>query len=556
MTEKKEESISIRETMYYDIVIVGAGPAGLSSAIHLKQLALERGAELSVCVLEKGSEPGAHIMSGAVMDPRAMNELLPEWQKKISSLITPVDEDRFLFLSEKKAYQTPGWMLPQALKNTGNQLISLSRLVRWLAEQAELLGVDIFPGFAATEILYTESGAVKGVATGEAGIGRDGKKTSAYQPGVEILAAYTFFAEGARGQLGRQLTERFSLDKDCDPQSYAISLKEIWQVQPEVHQPGLVIHSAGWPLDNKTYGGSFIYHMADNRIAVGLTVGLSYENPYLSPYSEFQRFKTHPAVRRFFEGGKRLEYGARVIAAGGLQALPELIFPGGALLGCNAGFMNGARLKGIHTAIKSGMLSAKSAFEAVEQKKQHDLLHAYPRLFRQSWIYQELYQARNFKPWMSKGLLTGTLMYGIDQLVFRGRAPWTLHRRLPDYACLKPAAESQVIFYEKPDNVLEFEILSSLYFSGTHHEENQPPHLLLRDKTIPVKINLAQYAGPESRYCPAAVYEFVKDTDGLPYLRINASNCLHCKACDIKDPMQNIIWVAPEGGGGPHYQDM
>ncbi len=542
--------------MAYDIVIVGAGPAGLSAAIRLKQLSLEKGRELSVCVLEKGSEPGAHIISGAIMDPKALDELLPGWRESGAPLFMPVSEDRFLFLSRAKAFQTPAALLPPAMKNTGNGLVSLSRLVRWLAGQAEALGVDVFPGFAATEILYSEQGAVKGVAIGSVGIGKDGKKTPAYQPGVEILAAYTLFAEGARGQLGRQLVAQFSLDAACDPQSYAISLKEIWQVRPEVHQAGLVIHTAGWPLDKATYGGTFLYHMPENRVAIGMMAGLDYGNPYLSPYAEFQRFKTHPAIGCFLDGGECIEYGARAIAAGGLQALPSLVFPGGALVGCNAGFMNGARLKGIHTAIKSGMLAAESAWGAVEEGRSQDILETYPSLFRQSWLHEELYRARNFKPWMGKGLLPGAFMFGFDQVVLRGKAPWTLHRSRPDYAGLKTAASCQPYPYDKPDDVLKQDILSSLYLSGTHHAENQPSHLLLKDDAIPVAVNLKQYAGPESRYCPAAVYEFVTNHEGTSHLRIHAANCLHCKTCDIKDPTQNITWVAPEGGDGPEYQNM
>jgi len=541
--------------MDYDIVIVGAGPAGLAAAIRLKQLSGKTGRELSVCVLEKGSEPGAHIISGAVMDPKALDELLPGWQQKMPPPFIPVSRDHFLLLSWEKEFPIPTTLLPESLKNTGSCVLSLSRLVRWLAEQAEMLGVDIFPGFAATEILYSEKGVVKGVATGAVGIGKAGEKTSRYQPGVEILASHTLFAEGARGQLGEELVSRFFLDRGRDPQSYAISLKEVWKVPPEVHEPGLIIHTAGWPLDGATYGGGFLYHMPDNRVAVGLMVGLAYENPYLSPYSEFQRFKAHPTVARFLERGECLEYGARTLAAGGLQALPEIAFPGGALIGCNAGFMNGARLKGIHTAIKSGMLAAQAVFEASGTPEWQMVPEAYFRLFRQSWLYGELYRARNFKPWISKGLFSGGLMFGIDQIVLRGKAPWTLHRSRPDHECLKPAASCQP-FSGQPEAMSRQEMLASLYLSGTHHEENQPSHLFLKDKTIPVAVNLARYAGPESRYCPAAVYEFVPDAEGVPHLRINASNCLHCKTCDIKDPTQNIVWGAPEGGDGPEYQEM
>lgn len=555
MAENKQQPSELRDTMDYDVMIVGAGPAGLAAAIRLKQLARANGRELSVCVLEKGSEPGAHIISGAVMDPKALDELLPGWEQKGAPPSVRVSTDRFLLLGEKKALPIPGVLLPRSLKNAGNRVLSLSRLVRWLAEQAEMLGVDVFSGFAATEILYSENGEVKGVATGEAGIGRDGEKTARYQPGVEILAACTLFAEGARGQLGKELIARFSLDAGKDPQSYAISLKEVWQVRNDVHEPGLVIHTAGWPLDQATYGGGFLYHLPGNRIAVGLMVGLAYENPWLSPYGEFQRFKAHPAVARFLEGGQCLEYGARALAAGGLQALPELAFPGGALIGCNAGFMNGARLKGIHTAIKSGVLAAEAAFETLSAARKTNLFQAYSRLFAQSWLFDELYRARNFKPSMSRGLWTGGLVFGFDQVVLRGKAPWTLHRSRPDHDCLKPAAACQPFSYEKRESMGQ-EILASLYLSGTHHEENQPSHLLLKDEAIPVALNLAKYAGPESRYCPAGVYEFVKDEKGVAHLRITAANCLHCKTCDIKDPAQNIVWVAPEGGDGPEYQDM
>lgn len=555
MGENRQPPSDVRDRLDYDIVIVGAGPAGLAAAIRLKQLAAAKGSDLSVCVLEKGSEPGAHIISGAVMDTKALDELLPGWQQKGAPPSVPVSADRFLLLSRKKALAVPGSMLPRSLKNTGNRVLSLSRLVRWLAEQAEALGVDVFPGFAATEILYSENGEVKGVATGPAGIGRDGKKTSYYQPGVEIVAAYTLFAEGARGQLGKELIARFSLDDGRDPQSYAISLKEVWQVHDDVYEPGLVIHTAGWPLDHATYGGGFLYHLPGNRVAVGLMVGLAYDNPWLSPYGEFQRFKAHPAVARFLDKGECLEYGSRALAAGGLQALPEPAFPGGALIGCNAGFMNGARLKGIHTAIKSGMLAAEAAFEAWGTGRKQDRLQTYSQRFKQSWLFNELYRARNFKPWMSKGLYPGGMMFGVDQVILRGKAPWTLHRSIPDHDTLKPAASCRPLSYEQ-EGIPGQEILSSLYLSGTHHEENQPSHLLLKDEQIPVKVNLAKYTGPETRYCPAAVYEFATDAQGQPHLRITASNCLHCKTCDIKDPTQNIVWVAPEGGDGPEYQDM
>jgi electron-transferring-flavoprotein dehydrogenase len=544
-----------RESMEFDIVIVGAGPAGLAAAIRLKQLAAQHQREVSVCIVEKGSEVGAHILSGAVMDPRAMSELFPDWKEKGAPLNTPVSEDQFLFLSENGAHKVPTWLLPNCFQNHGNYVISLANVCRWLGQQAEAMGVDIYPGFAAAEVLYHADGRVKGVATGAMGIAKDGQPGDNYQQGMELHAKYTFFAEGCRGHLGKQLEQKFNLRAGKDPQVYGIGLKELWDIKPEQHQAGLVIHSAGWPLDNATYGGSFLYHMENNQVAVGYVVGLAYANPYLSPFEEFQRYKTHPAIRKFFEGGKRVAYGARAITAGGLQSLPKLIFPGGCLIGDDAGFLNASRIKGSHAAMKSGMLAAESAFLALGEEAPQAELSDYPRAFEASWLHDELHRARNFKPWMSKGLYTGTLMVGIDQIVFGGKAPWTLHHGHADHETLTKKFEAAPIVYPKPDGVLTFDRLSSVFVSNTNHEENQPAHLTLKNAGVPVNVNLALYDGPEQRYCPAGVYEFV-ESDGGKRLQINAQNCVHCKTCDIKDPTQNIVWVTPEGGGGPNYPNM
>jgi len=550
------EQYGPREAMEYDVVIVGGGPAGLAAAIRLKQLAQEAGREVSVCVLEKGGELGAHILSGAVMDPRALTELLPDWKELGAPLNTPVTEDRLLMLTETRALQTPDMLMLPSLKNHGNYVISLGNLVRWLGQQAEGLGVEIFPGFPAAEVLYNDDGSVKGVATGNLGVNRHGEPTDAFQLGMELHAKYTLFAEGSRGHLGKQLIARYDLAKDRDPQTYAIGIKELWEIDPAKHQPGLVIHTAGWPLATDTYGGSFLYHMENNQVVVGFIVGLAYQNPYLSPYEEFQRYKTHPAIRTFFEGGKRISYGARAITAGGLQSLPKTVFPGGALVGCDAGFLNTSRIKGSHAAIKTGMLAAEAAFEALGAGRQHDELAAYPAAFAQSWLHEELHVARNFKPWMSRGLVLGSIMAGIDQIVFKGKAPWTLHHQHADHECLRPAADYSPIAYPKPDGKLTFDRLSSVFISNTNHAEDQPVHLTLKNPAIPVEVNLATFAGPEQRYCPAGVYEFVKTDEGRDRLQINAQNCVHCKTCDIKDPTQNIVWVTPEGGGGPNYPNM
>ncbi|MES2741481.1 MAG: electron transfer flavoprotein-ubiquinone oxidoreductase [Pseudomonadota bacterium] len=550
------EQYGPRETMEYDVVIVGGGPAGLSAAIKLKQLATSQGRKVSVCVLEKGGELGAHILSGAVIDPRALAELFPNWKELGAPLNTAVTEDQVLFLTETKAYKTPGFMVPACLENHGNYIVSLANVVRWLGQQAEAAGVDIFPGFPAAEILYDQQGAVTGVVTGNMGIKRNGEPGPDFQLGMELHAKYTLFAEGARGHLGRQLMSKFDLNKGKDPQSYGIGIKELWEIDPAKHRPGLVIHSSGWPLDSKTYGGSFLYHLENNQVMIGFVVGLNYENPYLSPYEEFQRYKTHPAIRSYLEGGKRISYGARAITAGGLQSLPKLVFAGGALIGCDAGFLNMSRIKGSHAAMKSGMLAAEAAFAALGEQRRHDELAAYPRAFEASWLREELHVARNVKPWLSRGLYLGSIMTGIDQIVFRGKAPWTLHHSYADHECLKPAAQCQPIVYPKPDGKITFDKLSSVFISNTNHAEDQPVHLTLKNASVPVDVNLHTYAGPEARYCPAGVYEFVKTEAGAERLQINAQNCVHCKTCDIKDPTQNIVWVTPEGGGGPNYPNM
>ncbi len=548
--------------MEYDVVIVGAGPAGLSAAIRLRQLSAESGQEVSVCVLEKGSEVGAHILSGAVLEPRALNELIPDWQEKGAPLNAPVEEEKFMLLSEKGSTSVPVWMLPPQMQNHGNYVVSLGNVCRWLAEQAEALGAEIYPGFAASEVLYHEDGRIKGVATGDMGVARDGSQKDSYQPGMELHGRYTLFGEGCRGSLTRQLEAKFGLREGADPQTYGIGIKELWELDPAKHKTGTVIHTAGWPMNNTTWGGSFIYHLENNQAYVGYVIGLDYDNPHLSTFDEMQRFKTHPAIRPMLEGGKRIAYGARALNEGGLQSLPKLVFPGGALIGCAAGFLNVPKIKGSHNAMKTGMLAAEAAFEVIsaagEGGETPAVLDAFPQKFESSWVYEELYKARNFRPAFSKWGLYGAMLYGgLDLKLLRGKAPWTFRHKHADNECLKPAAEMPKIDYPKPDGVITFDKLSSVFISNTNHEEDQPVHLTLKDPSVPVEHNLKLYDEPAQRYCPAGVYEIVRDDDGSnPRLQINAQNCVHCKTCDIKDPTQNIVWVTPEGGGGPNYPNM
>ncbi len=542
-----------RETMEFDVLIVGGGPSGLSAAIKLKQLADEKGQDLSVCLIDKGSEIGAHILSGAVLEPRALNELIADWADKNAPLDTAVSSDKFMFLTQTGSMRLP---TPPQMNNHGNYIISLGNFCRWLSDQAEQLGVEVYPGFAAAQVLFSDDGSVKGVAVGDMGIGRNGEKTDGYMPGMDLLAKQTIFAEGCRGHLTKGLFETYDLREGKDPQTFAIGIKELWDIAPEKSKPGTVWHSVGWPLSADTYGGSFLYHLNGNQVAVGYVVGLDYSNPYLSPFEEFQRFKTHPVVRSIFEGGRRVSYGARALNEGGFQSIPKLTFPGGCLVGCTAGFLNVPKIKGTHTAMKSGMLAAEAVFDLMAGDATGKEPASYAERIESSWLWLELYKVRNIRPAFTKGLWAGMSYAALDTYIFRGKAPWTFHHHA-DHTCLKPAAEAVQINYPKPDNEVSFDRNSSVYLSGTNHEENQPVHLTLKDDAVPIEHNLALYDSPEQRYCPAGVYEIVSNEDGSnPKLQINSQNCVHCKTCDIKDPSQNIRWVTPEGGGGPNYPNM
>lgn len=552
-----------REYMEFDVVIVGAGPAGLSAACRLKQKAAEAGKEISVCVVEKGSEVGAHILSGAVFEPRALNELFPDWKELGAPLNTPVvRDDIYVLRSPEASTKVPDFFVPKTMHNEGNYIISLGNLCRWLAQQAENLGVEVYPGFAAQEALFDENGVVRGIITGDLGVDREGNpKEGVYTPGMELRGKYTLFAEGCRGHIGKQLIQRFNLDSDADAQHYGIGLKEIWEIDPAKHQPGLVVHTAGWPLDimsAENTGGSFLYHLENNQVVVGLIVDLSYSNTFLSPFDEFQRLKHHPVLAQYLEGGKRISYGARAICKGGLNSLPKMVFNGGALIGCDLGTLNFAKIKGSHTAMKSGMLAADAVADRLfAESEGGDELTAYVDSFKSSWLYEELFASRNFGPAMHKfGPIIGAGFNWFDQNILGGKMPFTLHDTKPDYACLKLAKDSKKIDYPKPDGKLSFDKLSSVFLSSTNHEEEQPCHLKLKDPSIPIGTNLPLYDEPAQRYCPAGVYEVITKEDGEKRFQINAQNCVHCKTCDIKDPSQNITWVTPEGAGGPTYPNM
>ncbi len=537
-----------KEVMEYDVVIVGGGPSGLATSIKLKQL----NPEINVCILEKGAEIGSHILSGNVFETRALDELIPNWKELNSPIKTKVSKEKFLFLGKKKSLSWPTWLLPSVQKNYNNYIISLANLCRWLAEQAEKMGVEIFPGFPASDILYNNDGSVKGVVTQDMGLDKDGNKKDGYEPGMELHAKVTVFAEGCRGHLGKILINKFKLNKNKDPQQYGIGFKEIWKVDEKYYEEGLVMHTAGWPLDNSTYGGSFIYHAENKEVYLGYVIGLDYQNPHLSPFDEFQRFKTHPEIKKMLKGGKRISYGARALIEGGIQSLPKMFMPGALLIGCDAGTLNMPKIKGSHTAMKSGIIAAETIIEHLKDKKD---LSIYEEKFKKSWVYKELFEARNVKPSFNWGLILGIIFTGIDQILFRGKMPFTLKHKHSDHETLKLANEMPIIHYPKPDNVITFDKTSSVYLTGTNHTENQPVHLKLKDKDLPIKYNLEKYNEPAQKYCPAGVYEVQIEND-VPKFVINAQNCIHCKTCDIKEPSQNITWVTPEGSGGPRYGNM
>ena len=545
-----------RESMEYDVVIVGAGPSGLAAACRLKQL----NPEITVCVVEKGSEVGAHILSGAVLEPRAMNELFPDWKERGAPLNIEVKKDKFFFYTgAKSAIKLPNFFIPKPTHNDGNYIVSMGNVCRWLADQAEAMEVDIYPGFAAAEVVYNDDGSVKGIATGDMGVSQDGEHKASYAQGMELHAKYTLFAEGCRGHLGKQLIQKFELDKDCDPQHYGLGIKEIWQIPPEQHDEGLVVHGVGWPLqESGTGGGAFLYHAENNQVFIGLIADLNYSNPHMSPFEEFQRWKHHPETLKYLKGGSRLTYGARAIVKGGLNSLPKMHFPGGLLIGCDAGTLNSVKIKGNHTAMKSGMIAAETIAEAMKQRDSAPAdLEAYSNAMKASWLHKELYSSRNFSGWMHKfPLLIGSAFVWIEQNLFRGHLPFTLRDKIPDYATMKPAADCKMIDYKKPDNVISFDKASSVFMSNANHEEDQPCHLTLTDPELPITFTLGEYDEPAQRYCPAGVYEVVKNDDGSDRFQINAQNCVHCKTCDIKEPSQNINWVVPEGSGGPNYPNM